>query len=76
MEAQQNAASLSASFDFAKWGADEGFTDDEEDDFLCSCGKMHPPTFHQQLRFSEVSEGPALAPTRSVTPPVTALATT
>lgn len=39
MAAQAAAASLSGYVDFAKWGMD-GFTDSDEDDFLCTCGKV------------------------------------
>ena len=39
MAAQTAAASLSGYVDFAKWGMD-GFTDSDEDDFLCTCGKV------------------------------------
>lgn len=41
MAAQTAAASLSGYVDFAKWGMDgNDFTDSDEDDFLCSCGKV------------------------------------
>lgn len=39
MAAQTAAASLSGYVDFAKWGMD-GFTDSDEEDFLCTCGKV------------------------------------
>ena len=43
MAAQAAAAKLSGYVDFAKWGMD-GFTDSDEDDFLCTCGKVrHTP---------------------------------
>ncbi|CAL8468472.1 g8012 [Coccomyxa elongata] len=64
MAAQAAAASLSGYVDFAKWGMD-GFTDSDEDEFLCTCGKVHPPTFHQEYRRQadkEAPEAPSEAP--------------
>jgi hypothetical protein len=43
MAAQTAAASLSGYVDFAKWGMDDNFTDSDEDDFLCTCGKVIYP---------------------------------
>lgn len=55
MAAEKKAATMSGSFDFAKWGMDDGFTDSDEE-FLCPCGKVHPPTYHQEWRTSAMNE--------------------
>ncbi len=75
MAAEEKAASLAASFDFSKWAADDGFTDEDDDDaFLCACGKVHPPTYHQVWRTSATAtqeqpqEPQPVALTAGVTP--------
>ena len=39
MAAHEAANSISGYVDFAKWGMD-GFTDSDEEDILCGCGKV------------------------------------
>ncbi|CAL5221379.1 g3560 [Coccomyxa viridis] len=63
MAAHEAANAMTGFVDMNKWADMSGFTDsDEEAGQLCSCGKVHPPTFNQPWHSVAAREEEAAAP--------------